>query len=414
MKLPLKIAFRYLFAKKSHNVINIISAISAIGMAIGTAALVVILSVYNGFSSLVSDSLSTIEADFTIEPSAGKVFTPNADDALWLRSLPQTENVCEVLQENVFITYDNHNGVARAKGVDSLYEATSQVRDKMVDGVFSLALGDVSQTVVGVGFAYKMGINHRFMGPAVLYFPDKDKKISVANPAASLRSVKVWPSGLFSITTDTDNSLMIMQLSAMRQLLGYDKEVSALEIRLKEGLSEREVKQAESAIRERFGAAYTVKNRFQQNETLYKMMRSEKAAVYLILIFVVIIIAFNIFGSLTMLMIEKQGDIQTLRSLGARDGMIRKTFVLEGWLITLLGMAAGLVLGLILVAVQQHFGIVKMPGDFAMNDYPVILRWTDITITAISVAVIGYIIALIPARKAIPQEGTSDPMREAE
>ena len=304
MKLPLKIAFRYLFAKKSHNVINIISAISAIGMAIGTAALVVILSVYNGFSSLVSDSLSTIEADFTIEPSAGKVFTPNADDALWLHSLPQTENVCEVLQENVFITYDNHNGVARAKGVDSLYEATSQVRDKMVDGVFSLAMGDVPQTVVGVGFAYKMGINHRFMEPVVLYFPDKDKKISVANPAASLRSVKVWPSGLFSITTDTDNSLMLLQLNAMRQLLGYDKEVSALEIRLKEGLGEREIEQAEKSIRERFGTEYTVKNRFQQNETLYKMMRSEKAAVYLILIFVVIIIAFNIFGSLTMLIIE--------------------------------------------------------------------------------------------------------------
>ena len=406
MKLPLKIAFRYLFAKKSHNVINIISAISAVGMAVGTAALVVILSVYNGFSSLVSDSLSSIESDVVIEPSSGKVFIPNADDKRWLAALPGVESACEVLQENVFITYDGHNGVAHAKGVDSLYEATSAVREKIVDGSFSLAKGDIPQAVVGVGFAYKMGINPRFLEAATLYFPDKDKKISVSNPAASLRSVKTWPSGLFIITTDTDNSLILVRLGTMRELLGYDKEISALEIRFREGLGEKDKRLAEESIRERFGESYTIKNRFQQNETLYKMMRTEKAAVYLILIFVVIIIAFNIFGSLTMLMIEKQEDIGTLRSLGARDGMIRRTFVLEGWLITLLGMAAGLVVGLLLVYAQQRFGLIKMPGDFAMNNYPVILRWTDITITAISVAVIGYIIALIPARKAIPQEGT--------
>lgn len=413
MKLPLKIAFRYLFAKKSHNVINIISAISATGMAIGTAALVVILSVYNGFSSLISDSLSSIEADILIEPAAGKVFTPDADDTLWLHKLKEVENVFEVLQDNVFITYDGHNGVARAKGVDSLYEAISPVREKIVDGTFSLAKGDIPQTVVGVGFAYKMGINPRFLQAATLYFPDRNKKISITNPSASLRSIKTWPAGLFSITTDTDNSLMLLQLGTMRQLLGYDKEVSALEIRLKSGLGDNTVDKVKNSIQEHLGPDFKVKNRFEQNETLYKMMRAEKAAVYLILIFVVIIIAFNIFGSLTMLIIEKQGDIATLRSLGARDGMIRKTFVLEGWMITLFGMIVGLVIGILTVIAQQHFGFVKMPGDFAMTDYPVILRWTDITITAISVAVIGYIIALIPARKAIPPEGTSDPMQEA-
>ena len=358
MNLPLKIALRYLFAKKSHNVINIISAISAAGMAIGTAALVVILSVYNGFSALVSDSLGSIEADILISPKAGKVFVPNADDALWLNSLDGVESVCGILQENVFIDYDGHNGVATAMGIDSLAAATSTVREKMVDGEFSLCKGSIPQAVVGVGFAYRMGINHRFMKAATLFFPDKDKNISVSNPAASLRSVKVWPAGLFSITTDTDNSLILLQLSSMRELLGYnDGEVS-------------------------------------------------------ILIFVVIIIAFNIFGSLTMLMIEKQEDIQTLRSLGARDAVIRRTFVLEGWMISLLGMVTGLVLGLLLVWAQQQFGFIKMPGDFSMSSYPVIIRWTDITITAISVAVIGYFIALVPARKSIPREGTSDPMRE--
>ncbi|MBQ9185650.1 MAG: ABC transporter permease [Bacteroidales bacterium] len=406
MNLPLKIAFRYLFAKKSHNVINIISAISATGMAIGTAALVVILSVYNGFSSLVSSSLSSIEADILIEPSAGKVFVPQENDLQWLRSLPETGSVCEVLQENVFITYDNNNGVALAKGVDSLYEALSPVREHMVDGDFALSRGDIPQTVVGVGFAYKMGINHRFMQAANFYFPDRNKKISLTNPSASLRSVKAWPAGLFSITTDTDNSLMLLQLGTMRKLLGYDKEVSALEIRFREGVDDKAAKKVKNLIQEHLGTGFTVKDRYEQNETLYKMMRSEKAAVYLILIFVVIIIAFNIFGSLTMLIIEKQEDIATLRSLGARDNMIRRTFVLEGWLITLLGMAAGLVIGLLVVAAQQQFGFVKMPGDFSMTDYPVIIKWTDITITAISVAVIGYVIALVPGRKSTLQEGT--------
>ena len=405
MKLTLKIAVRYLFAKKSHNVINIISAISAAGMALGTAALIVILSVYNGFSSLVSDSLSSIEADFTIEPASGKVFIPKDGDKLWLAGVPEVESSCEVLQENVFVTYDGNNGVALAKGVDSLYEATSPVRYRLVDGIFSLSRGDIPRTVVGVGFATKMGMNPRFVEPAVLYFPDKDKRISVSNPAASLRSVKAWPAGLFSITTDTDNSLMLLQLRTMRDLLGYDKEVSALEIRLKDGVGEKERGQVEARIREHFGdGGFSVRNRYQQNETIYKMMRTEKAAVYLILIFVVVIIAFNIFGSLTMLMIEKQEDIETLRSLGARGGMIRRTFVLEGWLITLLGLAAGLILGVLTVFAQQQLGLVKMPGDFALADYPVILRWTDVAITAASVAAIGYVIALIPAWKTIPGE----------
>lgn len=407
MSLPLKIAFRYLFAKKSHNVINIISAISAVGMAIGSAALVIILSVYNGFSSLVSDSLSSIEADILIEPATGKVFTPKDEDLSWIRAIGQVENVFEVIQENVFITYDGHNGIAKAKGVDSLYEATSLVRDKMVDGVFTLSTGDIPRAVIGVGFAYKLGINHRFREAATLYFPDRNRQISIANPASSLRSVKAWPAGLFSITTDTDNSLMLLQIGTMRQLLGYDNEVSALEVRLKDGHKQKEAKAIKMAIQDHLGAGYTVKDRYQQNETLYKMMRAEKAAVYLILIFVVVIIGLNIFGCLTMLIIEKQEDIATLQSLGARDRTIRTTFVLEGWLIILAGLSAGLVLGLAAVAAQQYFGFVKMPGDFSMRGYPVIIKWADIAITAISVAVIGYIIALIPARKSITvQEGT--------
>ena len=403
MKLPLLIAKRYLFAKKSHNVINIISAISAAGMAIGTAALIVILAVYNGFSSLVADSVSLLEPDLLVEKKEGKVFNPQEAAVERLRALKGVSGVSETLKENIFITYDGQSGAAVAIGVDSLWEAAAPIEDKIVDGKHSLSKGDIPQALVGVGFAYKMGISPRLLIPVQLYFPDRNKKISVSNPAASLRSVKVWTSGLFSITTDTDNSIIITKLSAMRELLDYDTEVSALEIRA-DGLVETSRLQEE--VQEIVGAGFTVKDRYHQNEALYKMMSTEKAVVFLVLIFIVIIIAFNIFGSLTMLMIEKEDDIKTLRSLGARTSLIRITFVLEGWLITLMGLAAGVVLGLLLVLAQKQFGFVKMPGDFALLDYPVVINWLDITITAISVAVIGYIIALIPARRSIPQEGT--------
>ena len=403
MKLPLLIAKRYLFAKKSHNVINIISAISAAGMAIGTAALIVILAVYNGFSSLVADSVSLLEPDLLVEKKEGKVFNPQEAAVERLRALKGVSGVSETLKENIFITYDGQSGAAVAIGVDSLWEANAPIADKIVDGKHSLSKGDIPQALVGVGFAYKMGISPRLLIPVQLYFPDRNKKISVSNPAASLRSVKVWTSGLFSITTDTDNSIIITKLSAMRELLDYDTEVSALEIRA-DGLVETSRLQEE--VQEIVGAGFTVKDRYHQNEALYKMMSTEKAVVFLVLIFIVIIIAFNIFGSLTMLMIEKEDDIKTLRSLGARTSLIRITFVLEGWLITLMGLAAGVVLGLLLVLAQKQFGFVKMPGDFALLDYPVVINWLDITITAISVAVIGYIIALIPARRSIPQEGT--------
>lgn len=403
MKLPLLIAKRYLFAKKSHNVINIISAISAAGMAIGTAALIVILAVYNGFSSLVADSVSLLEPDLLVEKKEGKVFNPQEAAVERLRALKGVSGVSETLKENIFITYDGQSGAAVAIGVDSLWEANAPIADKIVDGKHSLSKGDIPQALVGVGFAYKMGISPRLLIPVQLYFPDRNKKISVSNPAASLRSVKVWTSGLFSITTDTDNSIIITKLGAMRELLDYDTEVSALEIRA-DGLVETARLQEE--VQEIVGPGFTVKDRYHQNEALYKMMSTEKAVVFLVLIFIVIIIAFNIFGSLTMLMIEKEDDIKTLRSLGARTSLIRITFVLEGWLITLMGLAAGVVLGLLLVLAQKQFGFVKMPGDFALLDYPVVINWLDITITAISVAVIGYIIALIPARRSIPQEGT--------
>ena len=398
MRLAGFIAKRYLFAKKSHNVINIISAISAIGMAIGTAALIIILSVYNGFDSLIKTMMSNVEPDLLITPSTGKVFVPEDSTYDWIYDQPCVKNMCCVLEEQVFISYDGKQSLAKAKGVDWIYEEESPLRNHIRDGEFRLHRGDIPEAVIGAGLAYEMGISPRFLAGIDIYYPTRTGKISLANPAASLEFIRVFPSGIFSVSNDVDAELMIVPIEQMRELLEYDNEVSAVELRLVEGSSKEELKALQKEIAERLGPAFKVKDRFQQNESLYKMMKYEKAAIFMILIFVVIIIAFNIFGSLTMLIIEKQDDIQTLRSLGAQDSLIRRIFVLEGWLISLVGLAGGLLIGVGFSALQQAFGIIKMPGHFVVQAYPIILSWSDILLTIAGVAIIGYIIALIPAR----------------
>lgn len=401
MHLPLFIARRYLFAKKSHNVINIISAISAVGMAIGTAALIIILSIYNGFDELVKSTLSNVEPDILITPAKGKVFIPEGEAFDRIKANPMIGEYDLILQENVFVDYDGHQGIAKAKGVDSAFEAESPLAEHITNGEFSLHKGQLPEMVVGAGLAYKMGMNPAFLASAELYFPIRDRNFSLANPAASIETVRMRPSGIFSVNQQIDDDLMIVPIEEMRKLLGYEEEVSGVEIRLAEGSTAKDIRSAIKHIQKELGPEFKVLDRFRQNPSLYKMMRYEKAAIYLILIFVIIIIALNIFGSITMLIIEKKDDIETYRSLGATDQMLRRTFTLEGWLISLLGLAAGLVIGIGFSLAQQHFGFIKMPGSFLVNAYPVILQWQDVLATIIGVALIGYIIALLPVRRNI-------------
>ena len=401
MHLPLFIAGRYLFAKKSHNVINIISAISAVGMAIGTAALIIILSIYNGFDELVKSTLSNVEPDILITPAKGKVFIPEGEAFDRIKANPMIGEYDLILQENVFVDYDGHQGIAKAKGVDSAFEAESPLAEHITNGEFSLHKGQLPQMVVGAGLAYKMGMNPAFLASAELYFPIRDRNFSLANQAASIETVRMRPSGIFSVNQQIDDDLMIVPIEEMRKLLGYEEEVSGVEIRLAEGSTAKDIRSAIKHIQKELGPEFKVLDRFRQNPSLYKMMRYEKAAIFLILIFVIIIIALNIFGSITMLIIEKKDDIETYRSLGATDKMLRRTFTLEGWLISLLGLAAGLVVGIGFSLAQQHFGFIKMPGSFLVNAYPVILQWQDVLATIAGVALIGYIIALLPVRRNI-------------
>lgn len=396
MNLPLFIAKRYLIAKKSHNVINLISAISAIGMAIGTAALIIIMSIYNGFDSLIKSMMGNVEADLVIEPAKGKAFVPQGEVYDWIYDQDDVLNMCCVLQEQVFISYDGKQGLALAKGVDWIYEEETSLKNFVRDGEFKLHRGDVQLCAVGATLAWEMDINPRFLSPVEMYFPSRTRKISLSNPASSIESVKVWPSCTFALSSDIDASLMIVPIEKMRELLEYDQEVSAVEIRLREDAPKDALKRIQKEISSMLGPDFKVKDRFEQNESLYKMMKYEKAAIYMILIFVIIIIAFNIFGSLSMLIIDKKSDIRTLRSLGADDKLIRRIFVLEGWFISLAGLAAGLIIGVGFSLAQQYFGFIKMPGSFIIQAYPIILSVSDIMLTVGGVALIGYLIALLP------------------
>ena len=398
MRLPFFVARRYLFAGKSHNVINIISAISMLGMAIGTAVLIIVLSVYNGFDGLVRSSLSDLDPDYIITPSAGKAFVAEGADFDWLHGNPSVENVFNVIQENIFIQYDGRQSVAKAKGVDASYEADSPMRGHMLTGEFSLHHGELPQCLVGMNLAGKLGINVNFLSSVEFYFPSREGNISMQNPMASIGMERARPTGIFSVNADTDNSLVIVPIELMRELLDYDREVSAVEVRLVPGMTRKQVKAFENELYGRFDDGFVVRDRMRQNDSLYKMMKYEKAAIFLILVFIIIIIAFNVFGSLSMLIIEKTEDISTFRSMGATEGTVRNIFVLEGWLISLIGLVTGLILGVGFVLLQQKFGFIAMPsGSYVVKSYPVILKMSDLLITGLGVALIGYLIALLPS-----------------
>ncbi len=387
------IAVRYLFARKSHNVINVISAISAAGMAIGTAALILILSVYNGFDRIIESNLSDLDPDILVTAADGRRFVP---DETLLEALGQDERVTGVslvLEEHVLLSYAGRQGLALAKGVDSSYEEHSPLAGHITAGEFSLHFGDVPQAAVGAALAREMGINPRFLDKLKLYYPRPGAGIPLTGLSSSLGSVSVVPSSLFSINSDTDAETVILPIETMRELLGEEAAVSGIELRTSSGTDAKMLRKLQAVA----GPEFRILDREMQRPAIYKMMKYEKLAIYSILIFVVIIVAFNIFGSLSMLKIEKRGDMETLRAMGATERLTRQVFVLEGWLISLAGLIAGLAAGVACALVQQHFGIIKMPQGFLISAYPCILEAGDVLLTIAGVALTGLLISLLAA-----------------
>ena len=300
-----------------------------------------------------------------------------------------------VLEEQVFLSYEGRQSLARVKGMDEASEEESALKDHIIDGQWTLHRGSLPQAVAGAQLAHSLRLNPRFVTPLEIHYPSRTQQVSLSNPAASLRTVRVQTAGVVSVNAELDAKLLVVPIETLRELLEYGTEVSAVEIWTAPGKAGALQKE----LQKRLGDGFKVLDRYQQDEGVYKMMRYEKLAIYLILVFVVLIVAFNIYSSLRMLIIEKEGDRETLRSLGAPESLLRRIFLLEGWLVSLLGMAIGLVLGIALVLLQQHFGLVPMPGNFVISAYPVAMKATDILWTVAGVAGVGYLMALIPSRQ---------------
>ncbi len=390
------IARRYLFAKKSHNVINIISIISAAGIAVGCAALVIILSIYNGFDDLLKGMFDSYTPDAVIVPERGKVFPADSAVVAGLRSMEGVLSVEEVLEETVFVKYDEREAIVTARGVSPTYQEVTGLTKFVSQGSFELKDGELDQMVLGSTIAHDLRLSLSFLTPLEVYFPSRTARISVADPAASLKKTTLFPAGIVTLEKNFDEQYVYMPIEALRRLLDYSDEVSQLEIRVSPGfLTKKGVisSRFQKELSSMFGEGFSVKNKYQQNESLYKMMTYEKLAIYLILIFVVLIISCNVFGSLSMLIIEKQEDIEVLRSVGADDNTINRIFTTEGWMISLLGAAAGVVTGLAVCLAQQYFHLVGLPGNFVVSYYPVHIQALDVLAVFVSVAAIGYLMS---------------------
>ena len=403
MRFLFHIAWRYLFAKKSHNVINIISTISAIGIALGCMVLVVILSVYNGFDNLIKSLYNSYSPNYIIEAAKGKSFT--ADEALIgkIREQESTLAIAPLVQDNIFCTYNGSQSVATLCGVDSLFLQRSRLADYIVDGSFSTGLGEINGAIVSSKLAITLGIRCRFTTPLMLYYPKMRRSTAASNMQELLSILKAHPSGTIQLEKSFDNGLVYIGIGRARQLLQFkENEVSALYLYGPAGREEEAPSNSlTKRLREALGKEFVVKDRYMQNSTMYKMMRSEKIAVYLILLFVIIIVSFNIFGSISLLIIDKRGDIEILRSMGAREPLIKRVFMLQGFLISALGPLIGTALGVGLSLLQYHFEIIKLPGNFIIDHYPVEIVPQDLLYIVAGVLAAGYLISRLPLRKEL-------------
>ena len=418
--------------------INIISTISAIGIALGCMVLVVILSVYNGFDNLIKSLYNSYSPNYIIEAAKGKSFT--ADEALIgkIREQESTLAIAPLVQDNIFCTYNGSQSVATLCGVDSLFLQRSRLADYIVDGSFSTGLGEINGAIVSSKLAITLGIRCRFTTPLMLYYPKMRRNPTAASTKAStaastkastaastaasttaataatayaaagnmqelLSILKAHPSGTIQLEKSFDNGLVYIGIERARQLLQFkENEVSALYLYGPAGREEEAPSNSlTKRLREALGKEFVVKDRYMQNSTMYKMMRSEKIAVYLILLFVIIIVSFNIFGSISLLIIDKRGDIEILRSMGAREPLIKRVFMLQGFLISALGTLIGTALGVGLSLLQYHFEIIKLPGNFIIDHYPVEIVPQDLLYIVAGVLAAGYLISRLPLRKEL-------------
>ena len=393
------IARRYLFSKKSHNAINVISAISVCGIAIATMAMITVLSVFNGFGGIVEDMFSAFDPDLKITVKEGKVFNYNTPEFQKALRLSEIQLISESLEENALFSFDGQQVPVVMKGVSEEFNLLTDMEMLMVDGTFKLREDVVDYTTLGSGLAISLGARPGFINPIEIYAPKRDERVNLANPSSAFTTGHVQIGGVFSLNTPQyDEQMAIIPIVLARELLNYDDEVTSLDIKLNSSASVNRVKREMENI---LGDGFLVENRYEQQRESYRMLQIEKWVTFLILAFILLIAVFNVVGSLSMLIVEKKDDIQSLRNMGAPNQMITRIFMYEGWLITFIGIIAGIVTGLILCLLQQYFGFIRLsdvPGAYIIDAYPVIVKFADILIVFTVVSIIGLLTVLYPVK----------------
>lgn len=401
MNLPFYIARRYLFSKKKHNAINIISAVSVCGVALATLALVCTLSVFNGFQDMVAGFFTAFDPELKITVREGKVFDPHESRVAQIHAMPEIEVWTETLEENAMVQYKDRQTMAVIKGVEDNFEQLTAI-DSLLYGSGKFVLNDsvVDYGILGVELMSELGTGIQFVDPLQVYAPKRNARVNMANPAASFNSDYLFSPGAVFIVNQQkyDARYILTSLGFARRLFDYDTEVSAIEIKLKPGCN---IDAVEKKMEEILGERFVVQNRYEQQADVFRIMEIEKFISYLFLTFILAIACFNVIGSLSMLILDKRDDVETLRNLGAGDQLITRIFLFEGRMISVFGASIGIVLGLLLCFLQQKFGLISLGGgngSFVVDAYPVSVHLTDVLLVFVTVIAVGFLSVWYPVK----------------
>lgn len=401
MNLSFYIARRYLFSKKKHNAVNIISGISVCGVALATLAMVCTLSVFNGFQDMVAGFFTAFDPQLKITVREGKVFLPDEPALQQVRALPEVEVWTETLEENAMVQYKDRQVMAVIKGVDDNFEQLTSI-DSLLYGTGQFVLKDniVDYGFLGIELMSQLGTGIQFVDPLKVYAPRRHVRVNLANPSAAFNHEYLFsPGAVFVVNQEKyDAHYIVTSLTFARRLFDYDREVSAVELKLKSGADAEAVRRH---ISELLGDRFVVQNRYEQQADVFRIMEIEKLISYLFLTFILVIACFNVIGSLSMLILDKREDVVTLRNLGADDRLVVRIFLFEGRLISAFGAVVGILLGLLLCWAQQRFGFISLGGGggaFVVDAYPVSVHVTDVLLVFVTVQAVGFLSVWYPVR----------------
>ncbi|WP_290790380.1 FtsX-like permease family protein [Flavihumibacter sp. UBA7668] len=393
-------AWRYFKSKKSTNAINIIAWVSVVAVIVGTASLIVVLSVFNGFEDLVKSLYATFYTELKIVPAEGKLLKLSPEQEKAMTGIRGIKAWSKVLEEKALLKNGEAQTIAFLKGVDSQYTKVTTMAEYVKVGQFDLGTKEKPRAILGVGVESVLGLwSDRELLPITAYLPKRGAGINIADPMSALIAENIYTAGAFAIQQEFDNKYVLTNLDFLKGLLNLDPdEFGGIELALAEGADEEEVS---ASLRKIFGKEYTILSRYQQNQGLYSVMQMEKWVIYILLSLILVVAAFTMIGSLTMLVLEKQKDIQVLKAMGASSGRIQSIFISEGFLLAGIGAGVGMLLALLICWAQQKFALVKLDGgSFVINQYPVKIMLPDFLLVSATVIIVAFLASWLPARKA--------------